>query len=155
MSARKIILFLLTFSLVVLVSPVAATPTGDGDEEPVDTTKVQDKKARFGVKKTTVEGQEDLKEKTADLRDPDNVETTVTYDEKDNTYTIGTSLGTKESAAKKANDRKKNSRKEDKGQQSKDNSSQSTGKKLMSKSKGQTSTTGSQPSVPVGTGLTG
>ncbi|MBP5621507.1 MAG: hypothetical protein J6X44_05780, partial [Thermoguttaceae bacterium] len=35
----------------------------------------------------------DTKKKTADLRDPENVQTEVSYDEKSGTYQVGTTLG--------------------------------------------------------------
>ena len=57
---------------------------------PADT--VQKRKPRFSVRKTGTENQNDLKNKTADLKEPDNLKTEVIYDEKDNTYTVGTTL---------------------------------------------------------------
>jgi cell surface protein SprA len=53
---------------------------------------VQKRKPRFSVRKTGTEDQDQLKTKTADLKEPDNLKTDVIYDEKDNTYTIGTTL---------------------------------------------------------------
>ena len=63
---------------------------------PADTA--QQKKTRYSVRKTSAKEQDDLKHKSTDLKDPDNLQTTVTYDEKDNTYTIGTSLVSTEKA---------------------------------------------------------
>ena len=65
-------------------SEPAATPA------PADTTK--QKKAKYSVRKTDRQSTKDLDTKTADLQDPDNLQTEVSYDEKDNTYTIGTAL---------------------------------------------------------------
>ncbi len=60
-------------------------------EAPADTAK-QKRTPKYSVRKTDVESTEDLKTKTADLRNPDNIKTEVSYDEKDDTYTIGTTL---------------------------------------------------------------
>ena len=59
-------------------------------EAPADT--VQKRKPRFSVRKTGTENQDELKTKSADLKEPDNLKTDVIYDEKDNTYTVGTVL---------------------------------------------------------------
>ena len=53
---------------------------------------VQSRKPRYSVRKTGAENQDNLKTKTADLKEPDNLKTDVIYDEKDNTYTVGTTL---------------------------------------------------------------
>ena len=53
---------------------------------------VQRRKPRYSVRKTGAESQDELKTKTADLKEPDNLNTSVIYDEKDNTYTVGTTL---------------------------------------------------------------
>lgn len=57
---------------------------------PKDTT--TQKKPRYSVRKTTAETQKDAEGKAIDLRDPDNLKTEVAYDEKDNTYSVGTTL---------------------------------------------------------------
>ena len=57
---------------------------------PKDTT--TKKKPRYPVRKTTTETQEDAQPKAIDLRDPDNLQTEVSYNEKDNTYSVGTTL---------------------------------------------------------------
>ena len=59
-------------------------------EAPKDTT--ERKKPRYTVRRTTVEEERDTKTKSADLRNPDNLQTEVTYDEKTNTYQVGTTL---------------------------------------------------------------
>ena len=53
-------------------------------------------KPRYSVRKTVAEDTKSLRKKTADLKNPDNLKTEVIYDEKDNTYTIGTSLSDSE-----------------------------------------------------------
>ena len=58
---------------------------------PKDTTK--QKKPRYSVRKTTAENQKEAEHKSTDLRDPDNLQTEVSYDEKTNTYQVGTTLG--------------------------------------------------------------
>ena len=50
------------------------------------------RKPRYSVRRTTVQSAEDAGSKAADLRDPANLKTQVDYDEKDNTYTVGTTL---------------------------------------------------------------
>ena len=57
---------------------------------PKDT--VSKRKPRYSVRKTTVETQKDAEHKSTDLRDPDNLQTEVSYDEKTETYTVGTTL---------------------------------------------------------------
>ncbi len=92
-NARKIIAILLvTLSVNLLWATHSYMPSPGGLEAPADTTKPK-KKARFSVKKTAPQDTKDLKQKTADLKDPDNLQTTVTYDEKDDTYSLGTSVG--------------------------------------------------------------
>lgn len=49
-------------------------------------------KPRYSVRRTTVESEKDAERKAADLRDPGNLKTQVDYDEKDDTYTVGTTL---------------------------------------------------------------
>ena len=44
------------------------------------------------MRKTTAQNTDDLEQKTADLKDPDNLKTEVVYDEKNDTYSVGTSL---------------------------------------------------------------
>ena len=60
-------------------------------QTPKDT--VTRKKPRYTVRRTTVVEEKDTKKKSADLRDPDNVQTEVSYDEKTDTYQVGTTLG--------------------------------------------------------------
>ncbi|MBP5630532.1 MAG: cell surface protein SprA, partial [Bacteroidaceae bacterium] len=64
-------------------------PEASEQAAPADT--VSDK-PRYSVRRTGTQDTKDLKKKTADLKEPDNLKTEVIYDEKDNTYTIGTSL---------------------------------------------------------------
>ena len=58
--------------------------------EPIDTIEV---KPRFEVAKTTADTEDDLTKKTADLRDPENITTTTTYDDKTHTYIVGKKVG--------------------------------------------------------------
>ena len=69
--------------------PFHTHPTSPA-EAPADTT--SGKRPKYSVRRTDKERTEDLKKKTADLRDPDNVQTEVSYDDKTDTYTIGTAL---------------------------------------------------------------
>ena len=59
-------------------------------EEKNDTT--QRKKPRYSVRKTTTETSEDVRHRSTDLEDPDNLKTEVTYDEESDTYNVGTTL---------------------------------------------------------------
>ncbi|MBQ8192086.1 MAG: cell surface protein SprA, partial [Bacteroidaceae bacterium] len=73
-------------------SPLYAQLIAEQQQEPVDTTKRR--KPRYSVKKTVAEHNEnDLKQGTADLRDPENIEQTTEYDEKTGHYVIGSKLG--------------------------------------------------------------
>ena len=65
---------------------------------PKDTT--TQKKPRYSVRKTTVENEDDTKRKSTDLKDPDNLQTEVSYDEKTGTYQVGTTLSEKGSGNK-------------------------------------------------------
>ena len=109
MSARKIILAL----TVLLAASLPASPLqGEGESPlspvsevsaplparerpgeglPADSVDKRNK-PRFSVRKTGTQDAKSIRKKTADLKDPDNLKTEVIYDEKDNTYTIGTSF---------------------------------------------------------------
>ena len=78
-NARRFISILL---VLVSINMLAQTPADS----------IQRRKPRYSVRKTGAENQENLKTKTADLGEPDNLKTDVVYDEKDNTYTVGTTL---------------------------------------------------------------
>ena len=78
-------------------------------EEKNDTT--QRKKPRYSVRKTTTETSEDVRHRSTDLEDPDNLKTEVTYDEESDTYNVGTTLvksDPKEEKKKKKTADKKN-----------------------------------------------
>ena len=113
MSARKVILALAVllantlpasplqgevqspFPSPSVTSPVPARER-PGEGLPADTVS---NKPRYSVRKTGTEDAKSLRKKTADLKDPDNLKTEVIYDEKDNTYTIGTSFSDSEGGA--------------------------------------------------------
>ena len=108
MSARKVILVLMLllaapYPLSLLGSAIGGaaemeySPKGGAERglsAPADT--ITDGKPRYSVRRTGTEDTKDLRKKTADLKDPDNLKTEVIYDEKDNTYSIGTSLSESE-----------------------------------------------------------
>lgn len=50
-------------------------------------------KPRYTVKRTAPKTEDDLKRKSIDLRDPENLKTDTTYNEKTGYYTIGTKIG--------------------------------------------------------------
>ena len=92
MSARKVI-FVLAVLLVTMAAPSPLPLWGSAYEAvaPADSVS-KGNKPRYSVRKTGTEDAKSLRKKTADLKDPDNLKTEVIYDEKDNTYTIGTSF---------------------------------------------------------------
>ena len=49
-------------------------------------------KPRYSVRRTSANNEEDLNPRSMDLRTPENLKTDTVYDEKSNTYTIGTKL---------------------------------------------------------------
>ena len=107
MSARKVILVLMLLAASSLLPLLGSAIGGAAEMEyspkggaerglsaPADT--ITDGKPRYSVRRTGTEDTKDLRKKTADLKDPDNLKTEVIYDEKDNTYSIGTSLSESE-----------------------------------------------------------
>ena len=103
MSARKII-FALAVTVPLLLprgGETEASTLSEGVDVSVPADTVTEKgKPRFSVRKTGTEDTKSLRKKTADLKDPDNLKTEVIYDEKDNTYSIGTSLSGEEESGK-------------------------------------------------------
>lgn len=83
-----------------------ARPDKADDEEPADTAR--SKKPRYTVRRTTTETEKDVRHRSTDLRDPDNLKSEVSYDE-DNTYNIGTTLS--RDGGKGADDRKQTTKK--------------------------------------------
>ncbi len=65
-------------------------PNQTENAAPKDT--VKRKKPRYSVKRTTANTTKEAERRSTDLRDPSNLQTQVGYDEKDNTYTVGTTL---------------------------------------------------------------
>ena len=100
MSARKVILALtVLLGIIIVSSPLPILGSALRGEAYVADT-VPEGKPRFTVRKTGTQDTKSLRKKSADLRDPDNLKTEVIYDEKDDTYTIGTSLvGSEESGS--------------------------------------------------------
>ena len=50
-------------------------------------------KPRFSVRRTAPRDEDDLRKRSMDLRDPENLTTDTVYDPKTGNYTIGTKLG--------------------------------------------------------------
>ena len=90
MSARKFTIAILCTLAGPLLLATSPSPLRFEGEAPADT--ITEKKPRYSVRKTTAQDTKDLEQKTADLKDPDNLKTEVSYDEKDGTYTVGTVL---------------------------------------------------------------
>lgn len=90
MSARKFTIAILCTLAGPLLLATSPSPLRFEGEAPADT--ITEKKPRYSVRKTTAQDTKDLEQKTADLKDPDNLKTEVSYDEKDGTYTVGTTL---------------------------------------------------------------
>ena len=91
MSARKVILSLAILASINMLATMSHSQMPEASEQAAPADTVSDK-PRYSVRKTGTQDTKDLKKKTADLKEPDNLKTEVIYDEKDNTYTIGTSL---------------------------------------------------------------
>ena len=72
-----------------MVTYVAQT-MAQGQVQPADTLS---KSSRYGVAKTAPDNEKDLERKTADLRNPENLTTETTYDEKTHTYLVGNKIG--------------------------------------------------------------
>ena len=72
-----------------MVTYVAQT-MAQGQVQPADTLS---KGSRYGVAKTAPDNEKDLERKTADLRNPENLTTETTYDEKTHTYLVGNKIG--------------------------------------------------------------
>ena len=89
-SARNCTIALLCLLAGPALLAVSPSPARGTAQAPADTT--AQKRPRYSVRKTTAQDTKDLEHKTADLRDPDNLKTEVTYDEQSNTYSVGTSL---------------------------------------------------------------
>ena len=90
MSARKFIIALSCLLAGPFLLATSPSPISKVAEAPADT--VKQKKPRYSVRKTTAQNTDDLEQKTADLKDPDNLKTEVVYDEKNDTYSVGTTL---------------------------------------------------------------
>ena len=67
-----------------------AQSTSASGKSAADTTEV---KSRFEVARTSPDTEEDLETKTADLKNPENLKTETTYDDKNHTYIVGTKIG--------------------------------------------------------------
>ena len=96
MSARKVILAIAVLASINILLAASGMVNGqwsmvNEQAAPADTVP-QDGKPRYSVRKTGTEDTKSLRKKTADLKEPDNLKTEVIYDEKDDTYTIGTSF---------------------------------------------------------------
>ena len=103
MSARKVIsaLAVLLGINILLASPsMFPVQSSMSNEQAAPADTVTKGKPRYSVRKTGAEDTKALRKKTADLKDPDNLKTEVIYDEKDNTYSIGTSLESGEGQTK-------------------------------------------------------
>lgn len=82
---------LVSINMLATLNGISLLPHLSVTEAPADTAK-NEKKVRYSVRKTGTESQKDMETKTADLREPDNLKTEVIYDEKNDTYTVGTIL---------------------------------------------------------------
>ena len=59
--------------------------------QPVDT--ILNKGMRFAVQKTSPDNAEDLERKAVDLRNPENITTETTYDDRTHMYIVGNKIG--------------------------------------------------------------
>lgn len=93
--SHKIISLIICLLIIVISTGArnyAASPllpsTSEIQDEPEDTIK-----SRFKVKKTSAESEDDVVKKSGDLKDPENLQSDVFYDEQTQTYRLGTKLG--------------------------------------------------------------
>lgn len=91
-------LFRYTFSFLLLLSGLTAIATSENTRDsrislPVSEQEPDSIKPRYSVRKTVPETLEDIKEVPVDFKDPDNIKTEITYDEKNNQYIIGKKAG--------------------------------------------------------------
>ncbi len=77
---------------VMAFTGISGMPSPFGASAQEDTAAAQ-RKSRFAVKKTTAQNEREAESKAIDLRDPRNLKTEVSYDETDDTYTVGTTMG--------------------------------------------------------------
>ncbi|MBQ0049235.1 MAG: cell surface protein SprA [Bacteroidales bacterium] len=98
--------------LNALVASSVSAPHGQSTKiSPADTVKSQ--RPKYSVRRTSAETTDDIKQRSSDLRDPANVTTEVSYNEKDNTYSIGTTLnaaGTQQQGSSNASTTNKNAK---------------------------------------------
>ena len=99
------------------------------DEEQADS--IKNRKPRYSVRRTTTETTEDVRHRSTDLKDPDNLKSEVTYDDKSDTYNIGTVLS-KNTKKDKDDKKKTNKGQTNKSGSSKDNDKHATNVKLGS-----------------------
>ncbi|MBQ5721115.1 MAG: cell surface protein SprA, partial [Bacteroidaceae bacterium] len=81
--------------------PATVLSPGTAKQDTIAKDTTTRRKPRYSVRRTGTSDTDDLKKKTADLRDPDNLKTEVTYDEKDNSYAVGTTLDPLDKGQKK------------------------------------------------------
>ncbi|MBR5776220.1 MAG: cell surface protein SprA, partial [Bacteroidaceae bacterium] len=104
--------------------PTTVLSPGTAQQDTIAKDTTTRRKPRYSVRRTGTSDTDDLRKKTADLRDPDNLKTEVTYDEKDNTYSVGTTLD-EEAIGKKG------ARKNKGPQPGKQNTSSATGGSIL------------------------
>lgn len=92
--SHKLVLLL---SLLVVVMSVGATDLAvfprAVSHKPQQKVPADTLKPRFKVRPTSAKSEDDVEKKAADLKEPENIKTDVYYDEKTNTYRLGTKLG--------------------------------------------------------------
>ena len=79
--------------LGVLVSGISYGARPNSAESNREQAATPDDSTRYGIKKTAPVSTNDLNKPAADLRDPDNIKTEAEYNEKDNTYKLGSKIG--------------------------------------------------------------
>ncbi len=92
---RKIIyLLLMAVSVSTLAAKGSSVPLPSPSLQMISPAKPDSIKPRFSVKRTAPQDENDLKRRSLDLKDPENLETDTVYDPQTGNYTIGTKLGT-------------------------------------------------------------
>ncbi len=87
--ARKFVYLLLLTATLTATAGRSSAPLHERQSEDADSTR----RARYSVRRTAPRDETDLKKRTADLRDPENLTTETTYDERTGLYSVGTKIG--------------------------------------------------------------
>ena len=81
-------------TILLAVVAFAMSAKAQGTVQAIDSLETQhETHSRFAVQKTSPTNEKDLERKVADLRNPENLTTETTYDEKTHMYIVGNKIG--------------------------------------------------------------